>query len=90
MKLESGAKVTTRAETDAEGLQGIQVEVRLDPAFQTWTDLEDRMHVARGGLLWVYVCWQAANSFSQLLFAWWSDRAPKRWLIWVGPLLSTK
>jgi MFS transporter, FSR family, fosmidomycin resistance protein len=53
-----------------------------------WQGFEDRMHVARGGLLWVYVCWQAANSFSQLMFAWWADRAPQRWLIWVGPLLG--
>jgi len=53
-----------------------------------WQGFEDRMHVPRGGLLWVYVCWQAATSFSQLLFAWWADRAPQRWLIWVGPLLG--
>lgn len=53
-----------------------------------WQGFEDRLHVARGGLLWVVVAWQLATSFSQLLFAWWADRAPSRWLIWAGPAVG--
>lgn len=54
-----------------------------------WQGFEERFGVRSGGLLWVYVCWQAASSFSQLLFAWWADRAPQRWLIWAGPVVGT-
>ncbi|MFO1096559.1 MAG: MFS transporter, partial [Planctomycetaceae bacterium] len=53
-----------------------------------WQGFEERFGVRSGGLLWVYVCWQAASSFSQLLFAWWADRAPQRWLIWAGPCIG--
>ncbi|MBL8850059.1 MAG: MFS transporter [Planctomycetaceae bacterium] len=53
-----------------------------------WQGFEDRLQLQRGGLLWVYVCWQAASSFSQLLFAWWADRAPQPWLIWAGPCVG--
>jgi FSR family fosmidomycin resistance protein-like MFS transporter len=53
-----------------------------------WQGFEEKLGVGSGGLLWVVFCWQAATSFSQLLFAWWADRAPKRWLIWAGPCVG--
>lgn len=53
-----------------------------------WQGFEERMRVPTGGLLWVIFCWQLATSFSQLLFAWWADRAPQRWLIWAGPCVG--
>ena len=53
-----------------------------------WPALEGSLGLGTGGLLWVYVVWQIATSFSQLLFGWWADRNPSRWLIWCGPLLA--
>lgn len=53
-----------------------------------WPALEENLHLATGGLLWVYVVWSVSTSFSQLLFGWWADRYQSRWLIWVGPLLG--
>lgn len=53
-----------------------------------WQGFEERMRLPKGGLLWVVFCWQMATSFSQLLFAWWADRAPQRWLIWAGPCVA--
>ena len=53
-----------------------------------WQGFEKHFGVGSGGLLWVAICWHGASSFSQLLFAWWADRAPKRWLIWVGPCVG--
>jgi FSR family fosmidomycin resistance protein-like MFS transporter len=53
-----------------------------------WQGFEKQFGVGHGGLLWVVYCWQAATSFSQLLFAWWADRAPQRWLIWAGPCVG--
>lgn len=53
-----------------------------------WPALEDNLELATGGMLWVYVVWSVSTSFSQLLFGWWADRYPSRWLIWCGPLLG--
>ena len=53
-----------------------------------WQGFEAHFDVGGGELLWVVICWHTASSFSQLLFAWWADRAPKRWLIWAGPCVG--
>lgn len=53
-----------------------------------WPALERHLAIETGGLLWVYVCWSMANSFSQLFFGLWADRHPCRWLIWAGPLVA--
>lgn len=53
-----------------------------------WPTLEGNLELRTGGLLWVYVVWSISTSFSQLLFGWWADRYPSRWLIWCGPLLG--
>ncbi len=53
-----------------------------------WPILERDLSVETGGLLWVYVCWSMATSFSQLLIGLYADRYPCRWLLWAGPLLG--
>jgi FSR family fosmidomycin resistance protein-like MFS transporter len=53
-----------------------------------WPALEANLSLATGKLLWVYVVWSIATSFSQLLFGWWADRNHSRWLIWCGPLVG--
>jgi MFS transporter, FSR family, fosmidomycin resistance protein len=53
-----------------------------------WPALERHLSIETGGLLWVYVCWSMATSFSQLFFGLWADRHPCRWLIWAGPLVA--
>lgn len=53
-----------------------------------WPTLESSLQLDRGGLLWVYVTWVIATSFSQLLFGLWADRYHSRWLIWTGPLFG--
>ena len=53
-----------------------------------WPALEQHLSLERGGILWVYVCWSLATSFSQLIFGLWADRIPCRWLIWAGPLVA--
>jgi FSR family fosmidomycin resistance protein-like MFS transporter len=50
-----------------------------------WPTLEENLGQNTGGLLWVYVAWMIATSFSQLLFGLWADRNHSRWLIWIGP-----
>lgn len=64
------------------------VDVSAGSINPLWQGFEDQLRVERGGLLWVYIAWSAATSFAQLLFAWWADRAPRRWLVWVGPLVG--
>lgn len=53
-----------------------------------WPTLESHHHLDQGGLLWVYVTWSIATSFSQLFFGMWADRHHSRWLIWIGPLFG--
>ncbi|MEO8494626.1 MAG: MFS transporter [Planctomycetota bacterium] len=53
-----------------------------------WPTLESHLDLDQGGLLWVYVTWSIATSFSQLLFGLWADRFHSRWLIWTGPLFG--
>lgn len=53
-----------------------------------WPTLETHLELEQGGLLWVYVIWSIATSFSQLLFGLWADRYHSRWLIWIGPLFG--
>ncbi len=53
-----------------------------------WPALEQHLALEKGGVLWVYLCWSLATSFSQLLFGLWADRLPCRWLIWLGPLVA--
>lgn len=53
-----------------------------------WPTLESHLSLGPGGLLWVYVIWSIATSFSQLLFGLWADRFHSRWLIWTGPLFG--
>ncbi len=53
-----------------------------------WPTLEEHLRLPTGGLLWVYVAWSIATSFSQLLFGFWADRIHSRWLIWAGPCLA--
>ena len=53
-----------------------------------WPTLESHLELDQGGLLWVYVTWSIATSFSQLLFGLWADRYHSRWLIWIGPLFG--
>jgi len=53
-----------------------------------WPILERDLAVNTGGLLWVYVCWSMATSFSQLLIGLYADRYPCRWMLWAGPLLG--
>lgn len=53
-----------------------------------WPTLESHLSLGPGGLLWVYVIWSIATSFSQLLFGLWADRYHSRWLIWTGPLFG--
>lgn len=53
-----------------------------------WPVLELNLAIETGGLLWVYVVWSIATSFTQLLVGIWADRYPSRWVIWVGPLLA--
>ena len=53
-----------------------------------WPTLETHLKFDQGGLLWVYVVWSIATSFSQLLFGLWADRYHSRWLIWTGPLFG--
>ncbi len=50
-----------------------------------WPTLEENLRLNTGGLLWVYVAWSIATSFSQLLFGLWADRNHSRWLVWTGP-----
>jgi len=50
-----------------------------------WPTLEENLRLKTGGVLWVYVAWMIATSFSQLLFGFWADRHHSRWLIWMGP-----
>ncbi len=64
------------------------VDVSAGSVNPLWQGFEDHLRIERGGLLWVYVGWSAATSFAQLLFAWWADRAPRRWLVWAGPLVG--
>ena len=64
------------------------VDVSAGSVNPLWQGFEDQLRIERGGLLWVYVGWSAATSFAQLLFAWWADRAPRRWLVWAGPLVG--
>ena len=53
-----------------------------------WTYLEDRFDQPEGGLLWVYVVWAFATSFSQLLFGYIGDRVSLKWTLWGGPLTA--
>jgi len=53
-----------------------------------WPTLEENLQLNAGGLLWVYVAWSIATSFSQLLFGLWADRHHSRWLIWTGPCIA--
>lgn len=53
-----------------------------------WPTLEKSLRLNAGGLLWIYVAWSIATSFSQLLFGLWADRHHSRWLIWTGPCLA--
>lgn len=53
-----------------------------------WTHLEVRFDLAPGGLLWAYVIWVSATSFSQLLFGYIGDRVSLRWTLWGGPLIA--
>ncbi len=53
-----------------------------------WPTLESHLALEQGGLLWVYVTWSIATSFSQLFFGLWADRYHSRWLIWTGPLFG--
>lgn len=53
-----------------------------------WPTLEEGLRLDTGGLLWVYVAWSIATSFSQLLFGMWADRNHARWLIWTGPCVA--
>ncbi|MBC8350900.1 MAG: MFS transporter [Planctomycetes bacterium] len=53
-----------------------------------WPTLESHLQLDQGGLLWVYLTWSIATSFSQLLFGLWADRYHSRWLIWIGPLVG--
>ena len=53
-----------------------------------WPTLEVSLRLNTGGLLWVYVAWSIATSFSQLLFGLWADRNHSRWLIWTGPCIA--
>jgi FSR family fosmidomycin resistance protein-like MFS transporter len=53
-----------------------------------WPALEKKLDLATGGMLWVYVVWMLATSVTQLLFGWWADCFPSRWLIWCGPLVG--
>jgi FSR family fosmidomycin resistance protein-like MFS transporter len=64
------------------------VDVSAGTVNPLWQGFEDHLEVRRGGLLWVYVGWSIATSFAQLFFAWWADRAPQRWLVWLGPLVG--
>jgi FSR family fosmidomycin resistance protein-like MFS transporter len=64
------------------------VDVSAGTVNPLWQGFEDHFEVRRGGLLWVYVGWSIATSFAQLFFAWWADRAPQRWLVWLGPLIG--
>ena len=53
-----------------------------------WPTLEENLRLNTGGLLWVYVAWSIATSFSQLLFGLWADRNHSRWLVWTGPCIA--
>jgi FSR family fosmidomycin resistance protein-like MFS transporter len=53
-----------------------------------WRAFELRLGMATGGAIGIFIVWSIATSFGQLAFGLWSDRAPLRWLIWVGPLVA--
>jgi FSR family fosmidomycin resistance protein-like MFS transporter len=64
------------------------VDVVAGTTSPIWPTLESHLELGQGGLLWVYVTWSIATSFSQLLFGLWADRYHSRWLIWIGPLIG--
>ncbi|MCA9143934.1 MAG: MFS transporter [Planctomycetaceae bacterium] len=64
------------------------VDIVAGTTSPTWPSLETHLELKQGALLWVYVTWSIATSFSQLLFGMWADRYHSRWLIWIGPLIG--
>lgn len=64
------------------------VDIVAGTTAPVWPTLETHLSLEQGGLLWVYVTWSIATSFSQLFFGMWADRYHSRWLIWIGPLFG--
>ncbi len=64
------------------------VDIVAGTTVPLWPSLELHLSIDEGGLLWVYVAWSIATSFTQLFFGMMADRWRSRWLLWIGPLVG--
>lgn len=64
------------------------VDIVAGTTVPLWPTLELHLSLGEGELLWVYVAWSIATSFTQLFFGMWADRWGSRWLLWIGPLVG--
>ena len=54
-----------------------------------WPQMESAVGMSEGQfLIFGYLCWTMANSFTQVLFAYLGDRTRSRWVIWAGPVIA--
>ena len=54
-----------------------------------WPHMDLAVGMSEGQfLMFGYLCWTMANSFTQVLFAYLGDRTRSRWVIWIGPMIS--
>lgn len=53
-----------------------------------WPDLEKRLELGLGSVLWLFALWSLTTSFGQLGFGLLADRFPTRWWIWTMPAIA--